>query len=383
MKVVFDHQIFQQQRTGGISKSFCEFIPFLKENGVDWNLSVVQSDNLYLSRILPPGSFSPVRRDYSHVPALFSSRKLGAYWFTLLDRLRIRRTAESLNKSLSVKTLEKGDFDVFHPTYFHPYFLEHLKGKPFVLTVHDLIPERFPEYFRAGDIQITGRKALLDKAQAIVAVSNNTKKDLMELYGVPAGKIAVIYHGAPRQDSPAGEPLVDAPYFLFVGARGFYKNFASFAQAFSAFSKEHPEVKVVCTGRPLSQGEEDLLASLSIRDKVVPMQVSEEDLPGLYRHAIALVYPSRYEGFGMPLLEAFSFRCPVLTSPWSSLPEVGGDVALYLREDFSDFSDQLTHLYTMAPSQREELIQAGTERAAAFSWEKTAAQYADIYQSLL
>ena len=383
MKVVFDHQIFQQQRTGGISKSFCEFIPYLRENGIDWELSVAQSDNLYLSQILPTGAYSPVRRHYGNVPAIFSSKELGAYWFTLLDRLRICRTAESLNKGLSVKTLKKGDFDVFHPTYFNPYFLEHLKGKPFVLTVHDLIPERFPEYFKAGDVQIAGRKALIDRAQAIVAVSNNTKKDLVDLYGVPADRIAVIYHGAPCLEGPVGESMVDAPYFLFVGARGLYKNFTRFIQAFAAFSQEYPEVKVVCTGRPLSPAEGSMLASLSLQDKVLSMQVAEEDLRRLYHHAIALVYPSQYEGFGMPLLEAFSFHCPVLTSPWSSLPEVGGDVALYLREDFSDFSDLLVRLYTMAPEQRAELIRAGVERAGLFSWKKTAAQYADVYKSLL
>ena len=71
MKVVFDHQIFQQQRTGGISKSFCEFIPFLKENGIDWKLSVAQSNNMYLPQILPPGSYSPIQRDYTNIPTLF------------------------------------------------------------------------------------------------------------------------------------------------------------------------------------------------------------------------------------------------------------------------------------------------------------------------
>lgn len=383
MRVLFDHQIFQQQRTGGISKSFCEFIPFLRENDVDWSMSVVQSDNLYLPHILSPYSYSPVRRDYGHVPSIFSSKKLGAYWYTLMDRLRICRTAESLNKRHSIKMLGKRDFDVFHPTYFHPYFINHLKGKPFVLTVHDLIPERYPEFFKADDVQIVGRKLLVDKAQAIVAVSNNTKNDLVKYYGVPADRIEVIYHGAPSPGGPIGERMIDDPYFLFVGARGYYKNFASFAQAFSVFSKKYPEVKIVCTGRPLSLEEGVTLAYLSLQDKVISMQVAEKDMKRLYHHAVALVYPSLYEGFGMPILEAFSFHCPVLTSPRSSLPEVGGEVAIYLEEDFSNFPDQLERLYTMGHSQRDELIQAGIERAGLFSWKKTAAQYASVYKSLL
>ncbi len=383
MKVLFDHQIFQRQRTGGISKSFCEYIPFLRENGIEWELSIAQSDNLYLSQILHTDSYSPVQRDYSDVPAIFTSKKLGAYWYTLLDHLRICRTAESLNKGISIKMLEKGNFDVFHPTYFNPYFINYLKGKPFVLTVHDLIPERFPEYFNSSDIQITGRRTLLDKAQAIVAVSNNTKKDLMELYGVPSDKIKVIYHGAPSPEGPIGERMLDSPYFLFVGARGLYKNFERLVRAFSVFSKKYREVKIVCTGKPLSHLEIKMLASLSLQDKVIFTQVAEKDLQRLYHHAIALVYPSQYEGFGMPILEAFAFNCPVLTYPGSSLPEVGGDVALYIEDDFSSFTEQLEHLYTMSLSQRNELIHAGIERAGLFSWKKTAAQYASIYKSLL
>ena len=383
MKVLFDHQIFLEQTTGGISKSFCEFIRHLPENGIDWELSVAQSNNIYLKDILGLTSLPPIKRSYRLVKPILGSNELGARWFTLLDKLRIARTAESLNKEKTQNALGKGDFDVFHPTYFNPYFLDQLGGKPFVLTVHDLIPESFPEFFRPSDVQIQGRRRLLDKASAIVTVSENTKRDLVNIYQVQEDRITVIYHGGPALCEAGCAIEKDHPYFLFVGGRSGYKNFARFIKAFAVFSQSHPEARAICTGRPFSQKELSELGSLSLLDKVQAVRVNETELNDLYRKALALIYPSQYEGFGMPILEAFANRCPVLTYPSSSLPEVGGDVAYYLEKDYRDFVEKLEFLYSLSDDDRAAVTEKGAERLSQFSWEKSARQYAEVYRSLL
>lgn len=356
---------------------------YLPDFGVDWELSIVQSNNVYLQEILQDKEVLPIRKSYASVRPLFFSYELGAKWCTLLDRLRISRTAESLNKEKSLSSLKKSHFDVFHPTYFNPYFLDKLAGKPFVLTVHDLIPERYPEFFHPNDIQIQGRKKLIDKASAIVTVSENTKRDLIELYHVPENLISVIYHGGPDLCPFTVRTDKEHPFFLFVGARGAYKRFDSFIQAFSVFSKKYPEVSVICTGKPFSNQELSLLDSLSITGKVQALRVTEKELTDLYQKALALVYPSEYEGFGMPILEAFANRCPVLTYPSSSLSEVGGVAAIYLEKDYRDFYDRLEQLYIMSDSDRDVITSQGAERLSMFSWRRAAELYADVYLSLV
>lgn len=381
MKVLYDHQIFQEQVFGGISKSFCEIIRRLPPE-VEWELSIRQSDNIHLKSIAPEGSVSPIQNSYKRIRSRW---KWAPYVYTLADRLRFFRMAESLNKEASVKALKRGDSQVFHPTYFGTYFLDYIGKKPFVLTVHDLTSERFPAYFGPNDHQIVGRKALVSKAAAIVTVSESTKRDLMELYGVSEDKITVIYHGGPAPVETISTTLSEPPYFMFVGMRGRYKNFSALLKGFSAFSSKFSEVRLLCVGKPFTKSEEDAIRNSGVAtDRVsVISSVDDEQLNRLYQSAIALVYPSKYEGFGMPILEAFANNCPVLTGCNTSLPEVGGEAALYLAEDDSDMSEKLEELYLLSTEDRLRLIGKGRERLSCFSWEKAASQYAALYQSLV
>lgn len=381
MKVLYDHQIFQEQVFGGISKSFCEIVRRLPPE-VEWELSIRQSDNVHLKSIVPEGCVSPIRNSYKKIK---SQWKWTPYLYTLADRLRLFRMAESLNKEASIKALKRSDFQVFHPTYFGTYFLDYIGKKPFVLTVHDLTSERFPAYFGPNNIQIVGRRALIDKAAAIVTVSESTKRDVMELYGVPEDRITVIYHGGPEPVEWTAPESPDSPYFLFVGMRGRYKNFSALLKGFGPFSAKYGEVKLICVGKPFSKAEEVSIRNCGILpDKVTVITSADDDqLARLYQSAIALVYPSKYEGFGMPILEAFANNCPVLTGCNTSLPEVGGDAALYLAADDSDMAEKLEQLYLLSSEDRLRLIAKGRDRLSHFSWEKAARQYADLYQSLI
>ena len=378
MKVLFDHQAFQAQRIGGVSKSFCEIIRHLPEH-VKWELSISQSDNVYIKDLIP--GVAPVKYSYGKIYS-HNNFKWKGELYTLADKLHIIRMSESLNKEASIKALKKGDFDVFHPTYFNPYFLEKLGDKPFVLTIHDLIPEKFPEHFSRSDIQIRGRKALIERADAIVAVSENTKRDIIEIYGIPAEKISVIYHGGPEPRMTEPATPSHRPYFLFVGARGKYKNFSALLKGFGEFREKNAEVDLICTGHPFSADESAEIARLRLEGRIRCLSASEEEMVKLYNGAIALVYPSRYEGFGMPVLEAFAYHCPVLLGPGSSLPEVGGDVATYFDPSFDDVAEKLEHHASMARAERDQLINAGLNRLKEFSWGKSAEKYVEVYSSI-
>ena len=293
------------------------------------------------------------------------------------------RTSEEVNKRKSIRLLKEGDFDVFHPTFFDKYFLKYLHGKPFVITVHDLMPEIFGWY--KGDPQIANKPELCEKAAAIIAVSENTKKDLCRLYNVPKEKVHVVYHGFPKKwIMPQGQRLIPEPYFLYIGRRGGYKNWEQTVKDFALFCRCHPEVKMVCTGAEFNDDELKLLKELNVTESIINKFASEEQLWNLYSFAIAFVFPSIYEGFGMPILEAYACGCPVMLNNKSCFPEIGGKAAIYFNSQNgqSDLFNNMEIIFSMTESERNSLRIKGFEQLKKYSWEKSANMLYDIYKSL-
>ena len=227
---------------------------------------------------------------------------------------------------------------------------------------------------------------MVKKAAAIIAVSEQTKKDVMRLLNVPDNKIFVIYHGGPElQKKKYKNSIIDSPYFLYVGGRGAYKNFPMLLTAFAKFVFYNPEVKLVCTGSCFSKQEKRLINSLNLNKSIIQMFANDTILSILYSHAIAFIYPSLYEGFGMPILEAYAHDCPVILSHCSCFPEIAGNAATYfnVNNSLSDIVDKLQQLYNMTSDERNLLINAGRERLYHYSWEQSAKQLAILYESLL
>jgi len=304
MKIQYDHQIFSMQKYGGISRYFANL-----HNGIsaldsyDSDLGLLFSDNVYLK-----------------------DNRLPAQWLSSVVKKPSRRY--KYNKWYSKYQLGQNNFDVFHPTFYHPYFLRSLK-KPFVLTVHDMINELFPEYYATDPF--TGYKArLIAKADHIIAISESTKKDLQKLFDVDDKRISVIHlsnYVPVRLGSQEEAPVDD--YMLFVGDRFGYKNFDRFLRAAAPLLIKH-SIKLVCAGGgAFNANETRLINELHVTGKVQQSSVSDIALAGLYKNAIAFIYPSLYEGFGLPVLEAFANNCPLIVSNTSSLPEVAGDAAEY------------------------------------------------------
>lgn len=376
MRVLFDYQAFSIQDCGGVSRCFSELYKHLPDE-INAELGLLESNNEYVrgwNGVHPVG--------YAYRRFICKNDFLGKGHLHLwTDWLRKPKYYPNFNKNYCIELLKKGAFDVFHPTYFDPYFLPYLNGKPFVLTIHDMIPE----LFNGHDEWQKQNKALLSKHAAhIVAVSHNTKKDIIDILDIPEEKISVVHHGAPDKMDINDAPLFPFPYIVYSGSRDRYKNFYSMLRHLSGFLAKHTEIRLVCTGAVFNEEEKRHIADLNLTTIVIHRFISERDLGTLYHHAICFVYPSAYEGFGLPILEAYIAECPVLLNRASCFPEIAGDAALYfeISDNSSNLPDVLESLLHFTSHEREHLIEKQNRRAAQYSWAHTALKMSEIYRQL-
>lgn len=379
MKILFDYQSFEMQLFGGVSKSYAEIISHLKSLGVDARLAIRESDNEHLTQTgITPSvkSLGTANRHWFGGKKLFrGQRKLLRMGMSLAG---YHNDFRSINQDYCIKLLKRQQFDIFEPTYFDSYFLPYLKGKPFVLTVHDMIPE----IMGVDKPQAEQKKLLCPLATHIHVPSQNTKSDLVNILGINPSNVTVIPHGSPDTPKVKHQSLFGFPYLLYVGARWSYKNFASFLEECSIIIARHPEIRVVCTGTAFDEEELQLIDQYGIGGKVMHVFASEPEMQSLYQNSVAFVYPSAYEGFGMPILEAFVNRCPVLLNNASCFPEIGGDAVLYFDiKNKGEMAEQIEKLL-VRNTLRENLVKKGLEQANRFSWETSAKQLKEIYEKV-
>ena len=367
MKVLYDHQIFTSQIYGGISRYFCELLQnFESDDEIEYKVSLKYSNNYYLKALdnLPYKTFF---ENYSF-----------KWKYELLD---------VLNKKMSKEYISKGNYDILHPTYYDPYFLDYIGKKPFVLTIYDMIHEVYLKRYLYQDKTIERKKTLAQKAKKIIAISENTKRDIMKFLGISENKIEVIYLGNSfnvSKDDKTTKIMTPEKYILFVGGRGGYKNFDLFIEAISPLLNEDVKLNVVCAGGgKFYINEIEKLNNLKIKNKVFHYSGSDSGLAYLYQKAVAFVFPSLYEGFGIPILESFACRCPVICSRTSSLPEVARDAAIYF-----DPTDKLSMLDAIQKviyndKLKKQLTSKGIERVKELTWEKTAEKTKSLYEEIL
>ena len=383
MKVLYDHQIFEHQRIGGVSRYFAEIIRHLPAD-VESDVSIQYTFNEYLRDMNIPF----VWRDqlisyYSFLPKLNFKGKKRLYSF-LEERFPEKYPDfYKVNQSRTIEKLEKGDFDIFHPTFFDDYYLDHLNGKPYVLTVHDMIIELYPEFINSPGF-IKRKKKLVDNAAHIIAVSENTKRDIVNVFGTSADKVSVTYHASSLVDGGDKPENLPNKYLLYVGDRRLgYKNFKFFIAAIQPILLENKELCIVCTGDRFTTEENNYFEALGIQDQLKIIFVDDTQMFGLYKSAKMFIYPSYYEGFGIPILEAFQAQCPVVLSNGSCFPEVAGDAGMY----FDSKSPEQLRFAVLSllnnKELRQEIINKGTQRLQNFSWEKSALQTVEIYKEIL
>lgn len=382
MKVLYDSQAFDMQTHGGVSRCFAELYAH-RPAFVDASIFIKETNNVYLKDL----GFPEAGYVYKHFLCA-KDTKLKHFLFKLTYNLKYGDFSRwdkrpLINRNEAKPVIKKGDFDIFHPTFFDDYFLRLIGKKPFVITVHDMIPE----IFSMDHSQAKQKLAVIPKAAHIIAVSGQTKKDLVRIMNVPEEKVSVIYHGADEEPYiPSSTAPFAEEYILYVGTRYEYKNFTAFCKSCVGIIKRHPQLKIVCTGVPFSPEEIQLFESLGIKDRMVHRFVqTRQELFDLYHYAITFVYPSKYEGFGIPILEAYKADCPVMLNRASCFPEIAGDAAVFfdLNSEKSDFEEQFETLYRLTGDERGELIQCQRERMKLYSWSKSAAQLADVYKKVL
>lgn len=355
--------MFSLQKYGGITKYFSELISNIPPQH-QYEISLLNSDNHYLNEkldLFKKKNLLPIRE--------------------FKGKYTLRKINYSINKYYSKRSLKKNDFDLFHPTFYDTYFFEALK-KPYVITVHDLIAFKFEDSLKHFSSIRPQMKLAIEKANRIISVSENTKKDIVDIFNVSSDKIDVIYHGynIPNYATTANQY---GEYILFVGRRENYKNFATFVKAVSEVMHDNRTLKLICVGKPFSKEEIADFTQRNIINRVRAVNADEAGLNNLYSNALLFVYPSLYEGFGMPILEAFANKCPVCLSNTGCFPEIAGNGGEYFdplsQQSILDAVEKVIYNSEL----KARMVAEGTQRLLNFSWKKTAEETIKTYQKVI
>jgi glycosyltransferase involved in cell wall biosynthesis len=373
MKISYDSQIFCAQTYGGVSRYFCEIASRLAQTPeLEVSIAAPLYINAYLQN-LPPG----IVMGFGGPPA---------------DRFKstyLRLFFRGLSLALGELALQAQFPDIVHETYYFSRPLGPRRARR-VLTIYDMIHERFPSDFPLGDKTMRYKAAAARRADHVICISESTRQDAIELLGLPPEKTSVIHLGFNLMTGP-GEDLIGAgfvseePFLLYVGNRGGYKNFLRLLEAYASSPQLRASFKLVCFGGgTFSAYEQDKMMRLDLTNgRVIQLGGGDQLLSQLYARASAFVYPSLYEGFGIPPLEAMSHDCPVVCGMTSSIPEVVGDGGEYFDPTDVDSMRQAIERVIDSESHRNTLIEKGRARLSHFSWDRCANETLGVYRDLV
>jgi glycosyltransferase involved in cell wall biosynthesis len=367
MKIIYDHQIFIRQKFGGISRYFFELAS---------RISSKQGHNADIFAPLHINAYLDGAQSISRGVRLpkFRGSTVGLHLFN------------SVTGSVWIK--HRKDIDIVHRTYYASTRYVPAPSKR-VLTVFDMIHERLPESFQDNGKTAALKRQAVQDADHIICISENTRRDLIELLNVPERMTSVVYLGHSLVDNFPADTTYQLPrhkpYLLYVGNRDGYKNFSNLVIAYGQSTELRKSFALVFFGGGrLTDAEQKTIQSHGISmEDVIHVEGNDKVLATLYSGAAAFVYPSLYEGFGIPPLEAMAYGCPVLCSNTSSLPEVVGEAAeLFDPRDPADIYEAIDRVVS-SKERSSTLIARGHERIKQFSWEKCAIETLDQYQRLI
>lgn len=369
MRVAYDHQVFLLQRHGGISRYLCEVIPRVAaEPHVEARVFAVAHMNGHLAEMAgAPGG-----------------RRL-VTGFARPDLPRVGALAGRLNAALSPRWLAGFRPDIVHETYYSERTLAP-RGARLALTVYDFVHERYPAMFPGRENIAPLKAAAIARADHVFCISEATRRDLLERFPGMEERSSVSPLATSLCPTPGAAPVDSSgkPYVLFVGERGRYKNFEGLARAFAASEALRREFRLLCFGgRPFTDEERRLLAELKLSEAEVEQRGGDDAaLVAAYRGAACLVYPSFWEGFGIPLVEAMSLGCPVVSSCLGSLPEAGGNAAEYFDPHEPEAVADALGRVLFDGERAAELRRRGFEQARKFSWDRCAREHLAVYRTL-
>jgi len=367
MRIFYDHQVFSLQDAGGVSRYQYELIR---------NLRLHAQGKVQLHLLMG--------RNASVLPlaALADRDTTIRGWPTGVRPGYVRY---AINEFLSALLAPRwGTFDIYHTMLYRA--MPTVRRRLVVATHHDCTHERFPQMFHNAAFIVKNKRRLFAQAKAILCVSESSRRDLLHYYDLSPEKTYVVHHGfSPLPAPPPAEPNGpwSEPYLLYVGSPAEYKNFPLLLEAFSRSGLAKSYRLIAVGGGPFLAEEQARLHALSITERVTLLAKADEiTLASAYRYATLFVYPSLYEGFGFPPLEAMSLGCPVLVHRTSSLPEVCGDAAFYFdHADAEELARALVAVLKDSPG-RAHKQRLGEQQVRRFDWSLTAANTLCIYRML-
>lgn len=359
MHLAIDGIIFELQDRGGISRIFTTILPLMCDLDPDLQITV------YFAR--RPRYRLPAHPRIQTQLLLPLTRILRPrrYWKRIIPVVRSLALAFGVNRRENT---------VWHSTYF-TYPLG--RTLPNVVTIYDLIYEKYPELFDPNDVKahLAAARRALNTADRVICISETTASDLQAIYGISRDKIGVTYLAPASAFSCSGDVARPSsrPYLLYVGSRPPYKNFSTLLAAFERWEPPEP-VELVVVGRPWKEDEMNQLAEHRKRDRIrLLTDIDDDQLAALYRGALAFVHPSLYEGFGIPLLEAMACGCPIVASRIPSTKEIAGDYPFYFEPTSVDRLVQALDVVAVNGRCIERLT-LGQAIVARYSWKNTAVQ---------
>ena len=362
MVVVYDHQIFCWQEYGGISRYFFELAK-----------RVGQSRHFSASIVAP-----------LHVNSYIDQKGVKVHGIRIPKLKNSGRILDFVDSLICPTIVRKMKPDLLHETYYSKKGFSP-KGCPTVLTVFDMTHEKYPGEFLSRDNTSELKKAAVNRADHIICISENTRRDMIEILNVPSEKTSVVHLGYSLVDDSAHNDIaISQPYLLYVGPRGAYKNFGKLLEAFASSPHLRHNFRLVAFGGgKFSAQELEKIDYLKVEGSVIHESGNDAKLAAFYRNATAFVYPSLYEGFGIPLLEAMSLDCPVICSKASSFPEIAGSAACYFDPSDTGSIREAIEKVISLEDRRSVLIQEGRARCRQFSWDRTAIETMEIYKKAI
>ena len=368
MDLIIDGLIYQAQPYGGISRIYNEILPRMCDMHSFLSITLLISGH--------PKQSLPFHSQISYLSVPQIDRYLRLIW--VCEKLKVK----SLVQQLMVRGLEG---KIWHSTYYTmPLWW---KG-PKVVTVYDMIHEHFPDYFgKKGTNFRKQKRRCVEAADAIITISQTTKEDLQTFYNINKSRICVTPLACSDTFMNSGgvessiNIMTQKPFLLYVGMRTHYKNTDLLIKAYSQWYHKR-EIDLVIVGRPWTYDQINELLTLGIKERVHLLgYIDDWTLTHLYRRAVAFVFPSLYEGFGIPLLEAMACGCPIVASRIPSTVEVAASVPIYFEQ--GKVEDLLVALdRTLLESRESQRSRMGLEHVKQYSWDKTAQKTLEVYRSL-
>jgi glycosyltransferase involved in cell wall biosynthesis len=365
MRVVFDYQVFAFQKYGGISRYIVRLAEGLGARaGCSARIIAPLHVNAYVGE-LPRGTFL--------------GHAIGASGLN-------QRIARNVGKRVGPALTAREKPDIVHETYYAAD-ASAPRGVPTVLTVYDMIHEHFASSYASNDPTRTIKRAAVLRADHVLCISESTRRDLLSVIPEAEGKTSVTLLGFDSfgAETAGRGTTTSRPYLLYVGERRLYKNFAGLLKAYASSPRLQASFDIRCFGGG-SPGDADraLITELGIAATSVHFDAGDDSaLAARYRGAAAFVYPSLYEGFGIPPLEAMSTSCPVIASNTSSIPEICGDAAVYFDPKDPDSICDAIERVAFDTALRADLIDRGHVRLQRFSWDRCTDATIVAYRALL